>query len=122
MTLQVFVEELLRKHLGLVEPTIMIQSDIVYEAGDDLDEDEVEHYATQAAKPLTVCFAMCFRVRAALLCAIFCSLRHRALRSSLQELRMSGGQVVRIEDNAQVLEIDLIIVHWCVNFRCSLFL
>jgi len=80
MTLQVFVDEFLRKHLGLVEPTITVGTSIVYESGEDLEDDEIEHYATQAGK-------------------------------ALRDLHLGGESVVRIEDNAQVLEIDLTIVH-----------
>ncbi|PRP83857.1 hypothetical protein PROFUN_08888 [Planoprotostelium fungivorum] len=55
MTLGVLVEGILRGRLGMNEPSITVDSDILFESGEDLDEEEVKRMKLQSAKKLSEC-------------------------------------------------------------------
>lgn len=52
-TLDYFVKEILQKRLALLEPTITIGYDIVYESGEGLEEDEIQAFQAKLPKSLT---------------------------------------------------------------------
>lgn len=52
-TLELFVEKVLKEKLALNEPSIILDSDIVYECGEGLEAYEWEQYSKQAKKYLT---------------------------------------------------------------------
>eukprot|EP00727_Mastigamoeba_balamuthi_P004338 m51a1_g13902 putative sumo-activating enzyme subunit 2 (622) ;mRNA; r:751841-753833 len=51
-TLGDFVARVAKGALGVAEPTVIVGDRIVYECGDDLEDDEVERYKGLAAQPL----------------------------------------------------------------------
>ena len=52
LTLKEVVDGVLRQQLNMVEPVVLLDNDILYEDGADLEEDEKVHNAKQAAKAL----------------------------------------------------------------------
>jgi len=46
-TLGMFVDKVLKQKLGFNEPSIIVNSDILYECGEDLEDDEKEHMEKQ---------------------------------------------------------------------------
>jgi hypothetical protein len=46
----VHIVQIVKKKLAVVSPMILFGNSILYETGDDLDEDELRSYAANAAK------------------------------------------------------------------------
>ena len=52
MSLQKFVEDILKSKLALVEPSILANDDLIYECGEDLEENQIESIQKRQQKTL----------------------------------------------------------------------